>query len=492
MRQDRSKGIYLRWIAVAAATGLVLAVGAAVSPGIDAAIVPMVAGVLLLLAVCRAVRPADVRSARLIMTVAVAAFFAHVLIGILIGQSANFAHSLGSDATTYDSGARMIVDHWRQASSPLPPMSAGKEGFYYTLGALYWAFGPFQLAGLALNAFFAAALVPLLFDLTRRLFGDDAGWWAVVVVTLQPGLLVWPSQLLREAGVLFFLVVALSCANRLATRASFSGALLLAIDVGLFLTFRADVALIVAVGLAVGLTLGRRQVVGGFLIATTVLAMGVVLVVAVGLGRAGYRSSTTQTLSQVSAARTDLATTAASGFDRTANVSTPGRALKYLPKGLPSFLWGPFPWQVRNVPQLFVGLDALTVMALTPSIWRGWRRARLSIGRRRLLLVLPAGALAVALALLIGNYGTVVRERLQILVLLVPLAAAGISQRRAERAGERVTSPPRPSFVDFSVRDRASVGQRPPLASGWAETMPTDNGWSRGDTDPSVGPAMAE
>lgn len=420
-----------RWTPVAVATGGVLALGAARIPALDGAVIPIVAGLLLLLAVCHAVRPDDGPMARRVMTWALVSFAVHFLLGYVILASASFAHSLASDATAYDLGARLIVAHWHHLG-PLPQMSKGKEGFYYSLAVLYWVVGPYTLAGFALNAFFASALVPLMFDVTRRLFGSDAAWWAVVIISLQPGFLVWPAQLLREAGVLFFLVVALDCAVRLGTKATLSAALVMAADVGLFLTYRADVALIVTVGLVIGLALGKRQVVGGVLAAGTVVAMGLVVVLALGLGRSGYQLSTSTSLSQVSNARQDLAQTATSGFDASVDVSTPRRAINYLPKGLPYFLWGPFPWQARNLPAVFSVVDGLTVIALTPSIWRGLREARRHIGRLQLLLWLPAAALAVALTLLIGNFGTIVRERLQLLVFLVPLAALGIARRRAE------------------------------------------------------------
>ena len=420
-----------RWMPLAVVTGIVLALGASQVPGLDAAVIPIVAGLLLLLAVCRALRPDDTPMARRVMKWALVSFAVHLLVGFVILQSANFAHSLASDATTYDLGARLIVAHWHHLG-PLPHMSKGKEGFYYSLAVLYWAFGPYPLAGFALNALFAAALLPLMFDVTQRLFGSDAAWWAVVIVALQPGFLVWPAQLLREAGALFFLVVALDCAVRLATKATISAALLMAADVGLFLTYRSDVALVVTVGLVAGLALGKRQVVGGVLAAGTVVAMGLLLVLALGLGRSGYQISTTSSLSQVSHARQDLARTATSGFDKTVDVSTPRRAINYLPKGLPYFLWGPFPWQARSLPAVFSVVDALTVIAITPSTWRGVREARQRIGRMQLLLLLPAAVLTIALTLLIGNFGTIVRERLQVLMFLVPLAGLGIARRRAE------------------------------------------------------------
>ncbi len=423
----------LRAVMAVGATGLLLALGATRFPAFDAEAVPTVAGLLLLLGVCSIVRPEDPGIARRIRRLAVLAFMVHLAIGMVINRSRTLVGYLGGDAITYDQGARVIVARWQGAMIPFPHLGPGKEGFYYALAGLYWAFGVFPVAGLALNAFFAAALVPLFYDLTRRLFGPEAGWYAALIVILQPGFLVWTSQLLREAGILFFLTVALACAIRLADRASPGPVFFLAADLALALTFRADVALVAAAGLTAGLILGRRQDFGSIISAAAVAGMVIVLVGAIGLGHSGYKASSSITLKQVSLARTDLAGSAKSGFDQTADVSTTSRAITYLPKGLPSFLFGPFPWQLRNVRQLLGGIEALTVLGLTPAVRRGWRASRSLVGRRRAIFFLPAAGMAISLALLIGNYGTVVRERLQVLVFVVPLAALGISTRRSER-----------------------------------------------------------
>ncbi len=240
----------------------------------------------------------------------------------------------------------------------------------------------------------------------------------------------------REAGVVFFLALGLACTMRLVDRATPGPALILVADVAMLLTFRADVALVAAGGLAAGLILGRRRIVGALFTGALVVGMVAILVGGVGLGRSGYRASTALSLRDVSLARADLAGTSGSGFARTADVSTPSRAISYLPRGLPSFLFGPFPWEIRNVRQLFGWLEALTVLGMAPWAWHGWRLARRQLGRKRLVFVLPAASLAISLTLLIGNYGTVVRERLQVLVFVIPLAAVGLSTRQARRRGE--------------------------------------------------------
>ncbi|MDP9073224.1 MAG: hypothetical protein M3N98_03435, partial [Actinomycetota bacterium] len=280
-----------RWALVIGAGGSLLALGATQWPRFDATVVPATAGLLLLSAVCRIIRPDDPRRARRVLGLAVAAFALHLAIGMVINRSHTLVGYLGGDAITYDQGARAIAARWQGARVPFPVLGPGKEGFYYALAGLYWVFGAFPVAGLAMNAFFAAALVPLLHDLTERLFGSDAGWWAAVIVTVQPGFLIWTSQLLREAGVIFVLALALNCAVRISTRASPGPLVLLAADLALALTFRADVALAAAAGLAAGSILARKQIVSSVLSAAVVAGMVVVLVGAVGLGRNGYQAS---------------------------------------------------------------------------------------------------------------------------------------------------------------------------------------------------------
>ena len=51
-----------------------------------------------------------------------------------------------------------------------------------------------------------------------------------------------------------------------------------------------------------------------------------------------------------------------------------------------------------------------------------------------MLYLLPAFALTLVLALLIANFGTTVRERMQVVVILVPLIGLGWSVRHPSRA----------------------------------------------------------
>jgi hypothetical protein len=414
-------------VAVAACLGLAIlearAAVAFVVPGLVA-----IGGLGLLCYACRA--PEHRTASRHVVIWASASLAAHLVIGAVITQSRISIEFFGGDARYYDTLANALAQHWNHAGLA-PPLPAGKEGFIYVLGALYLVFGHFKVAGLIMNAALSAALVPLAFDTTRRLFGMEAARRVVPLVVLLPGFLIWTSQLLREAGILFFIALAANAAVRLTARFSVVPLLALAAAIAGLLSFRGNVGYIVAIAVFAGIVVGRRGIVSGIGTGATALALLAVLVFVVGVGYAGYRLSSDANLKQVNTARTELSTTAGSGFAPATDVSTPARALDYLPKGTIQFLLGPFPWQVNSSRQVLGFLEVLVLWALIPSFVRGLRSGWRIAGRRTAVLLLPALLLTVMLALLIGNFGTVTRERIQVVILLLPFVALGLAERPA-------------------------------------------------------------
>ncbi|HWC12717.1 MAG TPA: hypothetical protein VG455_16020 [Acidimicrobiales bacterium] len=414
-----------------------LALGAMVvyvSSGI-ALLAPAVVGVLSLFALTIALVPAADGAARArIMRWTMVAFAAHLAFGLAVANLGGIVRDYlaAPDAGAYHAGAQALLQHW-EGGFPAPDLPAGKEGYYYLLGALYRVFGVHPVAGLAVNATLAAALIPVVSDTTRRLFGRAPTRYVAPLVVLLPGIFLWTSQLLKEAAILLLIAVAANGAVRLCQR--FSPAPLLAVTVALvlLLTLRAWVALALAGALLVGIAFGARGMVTGVGLGLSVVAVFAMLVAAGGLGYSGYRAATSSNLQQANAVRQDLAT-AGSGFDPDADVSTPARALSYLPRGLVQFTFGPFPWQISGARQLALVPDMLVIWLLLPSLWRGLRRGRPLVNRELLVLILPAIAVAMLLSLSVGNYGTQLRERTQVLVLVVPFVALGLSERAARRS----------------------------------------------------------
>ncbi len=430
---------------VAAGVAMCLLLGASIvrAASLPAFLAPTVFGFLALAALVRGIVrwPDAPDAAGRIAQWTMLSFGLHLAVGIALTGSAVAATYFGGDAFTYHDGAVKIVAHW-QHGLPLPSLRGGKEGYYYLLAGIYWVFGAHKFAGVALNAALAAALVPIVADSTRRLFGSRPARYSAPIMVLVPGLVLWTSQLLKEAPILFLLAVAANCGVRLVDRLTGGPLVLLMATLPALLSFRGPIGLAAIGGIVAGVALGKRNLVGG-----AITAMGVIGVVALGLGlglgSSGYDTAVQTDLKQANLTRQDLAVSANSGFGQSANISTTNGAISYLPRGLAGFTFGPFPWEITGGRQLVAVPDLLAWYVLIPALVRGARGASRRAGRRPLVLALPALATTIMVALVIGNYGTIVRERMQILVLMAPVIAFGLSMVRSDPSLEPEPVPAR-------------------------------------------------
>jgi hypothetical protein len=444
-RRFASARAELGQISIAFALAVVFAAMYVRAPALLALIVPTGMAAIALSFALRVLIPRDTddETARWLRHVTGVMFVAHLLISLAINSSSQLVKTFGGDAVIYHLGGVQIVDHWNNGASITAEfVQTGKEGFFYTLAVLYWLFGTYQTAGLAVVAAFAAAVIPLVYDTTRRLFGKEAARIAALMVMLLPGFLVWTSQLLREAPIVFFLALAANAVVRLTERTTLAAYATLAASIAVLFTLRANVSLVAAGGLLVGLVVGRKGFLEGATAGAAALTLMLVVVVAGGIGYQGYALTSNASLRSISTTRQALAQSANTGIAPDTDISTSGRAISFLPIGMVNFGLGPFPWQVRNGRQLGGAVEALTLWFLWPSLWRGWRAAKRVVGFQWTALVAPALFIAVALSLLIGNYGTVVRERLQVTIFLIPLAAHGWTLRKDPGAA-RWTAPVR-------------------------------------------------
>ncbi len=156
---------------------------------------------------------------------------------------------------------------------------------------------------------------------------------------------------------------------------------------------------------------------------------------ALGLGYSGVQAACEADLAQVNKVRLDSATGAASGYLPDADVSDNRKARRYLPLALPYLMLGPFRWQLSSGRQLFGLPDALAWWLLLPSLATGIRLGWRLEQRRVALLVTPAFMVAVVTAVIVANFGTMVRARTQVLVVLLPLIALGWSERHPGGGG---------------------------------------------------------
>ena len=449
-----------RWLIPAVAALVAVSIGAAISTAgtVVALVAPTVLGILLLIALVHGLTSwaEDPAERERVLHWTLWAFFGHLLFGLVVINVPTATRYLAADSATYHALAQDILRHWT-SGFPMPQLGGGKEGYYYLLAGIYWVFGVHTAAGLAVNAMFAAALVPVATDLTHELFGERPARYAAPLVVLFPSIFIWTSQLLKEAVVLFLIVTAADCAAHLARRVSLGATAAMGLSVSLLFAVRGFIGAAVAVALIVAIFLGSGQFVRGLSTSVVALSVFAVLVFAAGVGYSGYHFITDTNLEFANNARSDLAQTGATGFARNADISTTRRAIAFLPVGVVAVGAGPFPWKLSGARQLPALLDVLVWWALLVSLARGVAVAWRSIGRRIAVLVLPAVSVLIPLALIIGNYGTVIRERTQLVVLVVPLIALGMSSRREDAEGDDAALPPPVAILANGKQPATSV-----------------------------------
>ena len=425
----------LRRLAFVSVVAVMMGAAIVWTGAVVALVAPAILGVLLLLLLQRFLHdpdssPAD--DARLVHWM-MAAFFAHLLVGLAVTYTPAAMKYLGGDANIYHTYAKWMLEFGESSLGP-NGLEHGKEGYYYTLLGLYKVFGPHPGVGLALNAALGAALVPILTDTTRRLFGTKASHRVAPIVVLIPSMFLFTSQLLKEAPILFLFAVASNAAVRTMDRVSLSGSLVTAVSLALLLTFRAPVAFVAGAGLLLGLMVGKQQVLFGFTTGMGTLAVAGVMITTIGLGYSGFQATIERSnLEESNRQRAGLAYESGTGFGADVDTGSARKALVYLPVALTQFSLGPFPWQIRGLRQLPAFVDVLVLWFLWPSLARGARSAMREKGRRVAVLLLPAITTAAVLSLSVGNFGILMRERMQVLILVVPIIAYGVSLRDRKR-----------------------------------------------------------
>jgi hypothetical protein len=359
---------------------------------------------------------------------AAGSFLLHAVIGLFISHTPGLVSYLGLDADFYHRAGVELAGHWHGVAS-MPRLPSGKEGFPYMLGALYWVGAPLRDAGILLNAGLVAALVGVVWWTASRVFADTVASATAPLTVLLPGMVIWPAQLLREAAIFLLLGVFAAVSVRLIARASVGSLLLFGATFALLSSFRGPVALTVLIGAATAFLFASRRLSTWLsAVAGVTAALGVVTIL--GIGLAGLQLATGLDLERLEARRAS-GSTVRSGFGAEADVSTTEGALSYLPVGLVHVLFGPWPWEIRSARHLPGLIDALTWWLLLPSLVRGLKRSWVDRRWPVLLFVLPALFLAAGLSLSAANFGTILRLRTQILVLLLPVIAAGLRRNHA-------------------------------------------------------------
>lgn len=233
---------------------------------------------------------------------------------------------------------------------------------------------------------------------------------------------------------MFFLALAMLATLKLANRFSLKYCMALLIALSGVLGFRFYIFYILVASIAGSFfvaigsvsTLIRRCVV--------IVLLGPIVGYFVSTRYASEQFSQFASLQAVQTSRMDASSSAASGFGKDADVSTPQGALTVLPTGLANLLFAPFPWQLASARQAIAAPEMLVWWVSLPMLGLGlFHLIRYRLGQVSPIVIFIT-MLSLAYSIFQGNVGNAYRQRAQLLIFFLIFAAAGwvLMYERAE------------------------------------------------------------
>ena len=377
-----------------------------------------------------------------LIRVFIGALIVRVLVGTLI-YAFHAQDVFGGDALTYDFYGVAQSKAWGgdKYYEGLTSRWFGSSGWgmMYLVAAIYRIIGRNMLAVQFVNAALGAATSAVTYLIAANLFGNTRTARVTALLSaFLPSLVIWSSQGLKDGPIIFLLALSMLAGIKLRAKLQVKWVLILALTLLALLALRFYIFYMVILAIVSGLFFG----VGSTSVKSLIRQVTAMLVIALALfyfGATRFASSQFETyasLKEVQLRRIDMARSAASGFEKDADVSTTAGALSAMPLGIVYLLLAPFPWQLTSMRQAI----ALPEMILW---WSSLPLLILGVGfslRYRLAPTAPilvfTTLLTLAYSIFQGNVGTAYRQRAQLLVFYLIFVSVGFvlfTDRRAQR-----------------------------------------------------------
>ena len=343
-----------------------------------------------------------------------------------------YSKLLAPDEETYETAGRGLALFWSGELLVAPSRFLADEaqGYFYVNAAAHYLFGTASLPMKLLNAAIGVLVTRHVFLLALDLFGAAVARRAGFLCNYFPSLILWSAVNIRDIWVILLLVLVSRFSLAVVRGYSHLGMVKLLLSVYALSFFRDYLVFAVAFPPMVAILIGSR----GHLLRNFALAGLAAIAVAVLLEHGIVRPNTQarMSLEGLSTIRQNMAI-GGSAFQRDADISTPGRALAFLPIALAYFFFSPFPWQITSVLRLLSAPgDAPHLLSCRPDVPRIAFALRERL-RDCLQILLMTALLTVTYALTEGNVGTLYRHRAQAMAFYLIFAAVGLELGRPNR-----------------------------------------------------------
>jgi len=383
-----------------------------------------------------AIRTSSRRERQIVGTYIVLRLFAPLLFEYVGSNSGRFFTSGGWDSQRYHTAGSAV---FAQLTAGLPVSAhaevPGTGAVELMTGYLYLAIGgPNRMVAVYLWALLATIGSLLFWWATRDLVLQRRNLYSGAVL-LAPTLLFWNSTLGKEAPITLG-IGCLAVALRLLLMRRIGARLALYGGVGLtaiaFIRPHVTLAFFAAVVLASLLSRSSRRIgqrPGGKFVLFVAVAGG--LLVSVGLSSELLRVGANETLID---AVYDRAESTSSGEGGSAFTAEPVRSPLQVPGALAIVLLRPYPWEVRTFFQALATLESLGILVLALGVLSRVLRGVLKLEWNVFTLTAVFYVIVFSSAISsYGNFGLVVRQRMQVWQFVIFLVFSAVPIVRAAR-----------------------------------------------------------
>jgi dolichyl-phosphate-mannose-protein mannosyltransferase len=353
----------------------------------------------------------------------------------------NVQEFFGGDAITYDFFGYAQMKAWfgdsyfKAIANGFMSGQASAWGMVNMVAVVYAVIGRNTLAIQFVNSVIGAATAVLIFSCAQHVFQNTrVAKIAAIYVAFFPSLVLWSAQGLKDAPIVFFLVLAIHASLRLNDKLSLKYALILVVALFSILGLRFYVFYMLAAAIAGGFVLGlqkltptnfARQFIVIILVGVSLTYLGVTRLATEQFNRFG-------SFEAVNRSRTDLAR-AGSGFGQEVDVSTTQGAISTIPMGLVYLLFAPFPWQLASLRQSITFPEMIIWWSSFPLLVLGiWYSMKYRLRQIAPILIFTT-MLSIAYSVFQGNVGTAYRQRAQLLVFYFIFVAVGFVLLKEKR-----------------------------------------------------------
>src|SRR5829696_6008018 len=356
----------------------------------------------------------------------------------------NMQEFFGGDALTYDFFGHAQMKAWQGDSfykviaDRFTSGQASAWGMVNLISVIYTIIGRNTLAIQFVNSVIGAATAVLVYHCALHVYRNvRVARLAAICVAFFPSLVLWSAQGLKDAPIVFFLVLAILASLRLNDKLSMKHAVILIVALFSILSLRFYVFYMIAVAIGGGFIVGLQK------ITPTNFLRQFIVIVLVGvsltyLGVTRYASAQFDrfgTLEAIQRSRLDMSR-AGSGFGQEVDVSTTEGAISTIPLGLVYLLFAPFPWQLASLrqsitlPEMIIWWLSFPLLVLGISYSLKYRLRQISP------ILIFTTMLSIAYSVFQGNVGTAYRQRAQLLVFYFVFVAVGfviVKEKKEER-----------------------------------------------------------